>query len=175
MNSHLRAALQYASQGVKVIPLHYITENGICSCGGKDRNPHCKAGKHPYGKLVPNGLNDATLDPGTLEKWFADGKPNLGIVTGLDSGFFVIDQDDRDGGHLAMQDLEEMHGSLPKTLAQRTGNGMHYLFKMPLGIDVKNSQKLVGVGIDVTNSRSPKLVDSTSNSEPEQETASSRR
>jgi len=152
MNPTLSAALNYASQGVKVMPLHYIMENGICSCGGKDRNPNCKAGKHPYGKLVPNGLKDATSDCAILEKWFADGRLNLGIVTGSDSGIFVIDQDDRDGGHISIQELEKKHGSLPMTLVQRTGNGLHYLFKMPLGVDVKNSQKLVGIGIDVRGS-----------------------
>lgn len=152
MSPVLKAALNYASQGVKVIPLHYITENGNCSCGGKDRNPHCKPAKHPYGKLVPNGLNDASDDPVMLEKWFAEGKLNLGIVTGLVSGFFVIDQDDKDSGHITIQDLEEKHGPLPKTLVQRSGNGKHYLFKMPTGVDVKNSQKLVGVGVDVRGS-----------------------
>lgn len=149
MNRILTAALNYASQGVKVLPLHYTTDTGVCSCGGEVVNPNCKPGKHPYGKLVPNGLRDASIDPVTLEKWFSGGKLNLGIVTGVESGFFVVDQDDKDAGHLTIQDLEAKHGSLPKTLVQRTGNGRHILFKMPVGLDVKNSQKLVGAGVDV--------------------------
>lgn len=149
MNQVLKAALNYAAQGVKVIPLHFIKSDGICSCGGSDKNPKCKPAKHPYGPLVPHGLADATDDQATLRTWFSDKRLNLGIVTGTASDLFVIDQDDRDGGHLTIQDLEEQNGSLPRTLTQRTGNGKHYLFKMPPNIDVRNSQKELGPGVDV--------------------------
>lgn len=149
MNSVMHAALACANQGANVLPLHYVKPDGVCSCGGKEKNPNCKPGKHPFGKLVPHGVSDATDDPETIRKWFADGRFNLGIATGEVSGIFAFDQDDRDGGHLSVQDLEEKHGSLPTTLTQRTGNGKHLLFKMPPGVDVRNSQKALAPGIDI--------------------------
>lgn len=149
MNNVMNAALAFAEQGVRVLPLHSIKPDGGCSCGGKEKNPNCKPGKHPYGKLVSHGVSEATDNPETLRKWFADGRLNLGIATGAASGIFAVDQDDRDGGHLSVQDLEEKHGSLPTTLTQRTGNGKHFLFKMPPGVDIRNSQKALAPGIDV--------------------------
>lgn len=149
MNSVLESALRYAAQGVKVFPLHFIGPDGNCSCGGPKINPKCKPGKHPYGKLVPHGHADASDDVRTITKWFSDERLNVGIVTGEASKFFVMDQDDRDGGHLSVEDFEQQHGPLPKTLSQRTGNGRHFLFKMPEGIEIRNSQKVIAPGIDI--------------------------
>lgn len=149
MNSILNAALKYINQGFKVLPIHHITQSGVCSCGGSINNMRCKPAKHPYGEFVPRGLKDASADPNVIQKWFANGRLNIGIATGEPSKIFVVDQDDRDGGDRSMQDLIEKYGPLPSTLTQRTGNGKHYLFKMPDGIDIRNSQKLLGPGIDI--------------------------
>lgn len=149
MNSILEAALKLAAQGVKVLPLHSIRPDGICSCGGHERYSKCKPGKHPYGKHVPHGVSDATDDPDIIQSWFSAGSLNLGIATGSTSGLFALDQDDRDGGHLSVEDKEEQFGALPKTLVQRTGNGKHFLFKIPAGVDVRNSQKFIAPGIDI--------------------------
>jgi len=150
LNSKFEHALHYASYGIPVLPLHYIKPNGICSCGGSEVNPKCKPGKHPFGGLVPHGLSDATTDQGKIKKWF-DGTPyNLGISTGDVSNFFVLDRDDKDGGDKTLAAWESENGELPKTLAQQTGNGMHYLFKMPAGVDIRNMQKKAdSPGIDV--------------------------
>ena len=141
--------MHYASLGIPVLPLHYIKPDGACSCGGTDKNPKCKPGKHPYGMLVHHGVVDASTAPDKLREWF-DGKPyNLGIATGAVSGFFALDRDDKDGGDVTLAEWEAEHGSLPGTLTQRTGNGVHYLFKMPDGIDIRNSQKKLAKGIDI--------------------------
>lgn len=96
--SRIDHALHYAALGIPVMPLHYITQEGICSCGGKEANPRCKPGKHPYGRLVPHGLNDASTDPVKVREWF-DGTPfNIGICTGEISRIFALDRDDRDDG-----------------------------------------------------------------------------
>jgi putative DNA primase/helicase len=148
-NSKLSLALHYASLGIPVLPLHYLTAEGICSCGKPKGDSKCKPGKHPLGGLVPHGLTDATTDPATIHQWF-DGKPyNLGICTGEVSGFFVLDRDDRDGGDRSLADLESRHSSLPATLSQQTGNGVHYLFQMPTSQSIKNSAKKLAPGLDI--------------------------
>lgn len=145
----LEYALHYASQNIPVLPLHFITPTGQCSCQGAITNTSCKPAKHPYGALVPHGLRDATTDEATIKKWFYDTQLNVGICTGTVSNFFVLDRDDRDGGDKSLADLIAKHSALPTTLTQRTGNGMHYLFKMPSGQKVGNSAKKLGHGLDV--------------------------
>jgi hypothetical protein len=145
----LQLALNYAALGMPVFPLHYITPEGDCSCGGPDVNPKCKPGKHPYGRLVPRGLSDATTDPAKVTEWF-DGTPfNIGLCTGVVSGIFVLDRDDRDQGVESLAILEVQFGKLPDTLQQTTGNGVHYLFKLPLGLVIKNSAKKLASGLDI--------------------------
>jgi hypothetical protein len=145
-------ALHYASLGIPVMPLHYIGANGTCSCGGKKVNTKCKPGKHPLGYLVPRGLNDATTDETTIRTWF-DGKPfNIGIRTGSESGFFVLDRDDHDGGDKSLADLMQKHSALPPTAMQRTGNGVHYLFRVPAGREIRNSAKKLAAGLDIRGS-----------------------
>jgi len=145
----LQHALHYASLNIPVLPLHYITDTGVCSCGKLKGDPKCKPGKHPLGRLVPHGLTDASTDEATLRQWF-DGKPyNIGICTGDVSSFFVLDRDDRDGGDKSLAELEANHSPLPTTLTQQTGNGVHYLFKMPTGREVRNSAKKLAPGLDI--------------------------
>jgi len=149
-NSTLEHALHYAGHGIPVIPLHYIGPNGVCSCGGEAVNPKCKPGKHPFGGLVPHGVNDSSIDPVKIDSWFNGTPYNLGIATGQASGFFVLDRDDKDGGDITLANWELENGALPKTLTQRTGNGMHYLFKISIGVNIRNMQKKnESPGIDV--------------------------
>ena len=146
MNNKLQIALHYTSLGIPVLPLNYVTPPGTCSCG--EAKP-CKKGKHPLGRLVPHGLTDASTDESTVRQWF-DGTPyNIGICTGTVSGFFVLDRDDKDGGDKSLTALEAEHSPLPSTVTQRTGNGVHYLFKMPTGREVKNSVKKLAAGLDI--------------------------
>lgn len=145
----LTFALHYAALGMPVFPLHYITPGGECSCGGPSINTKCKPGKHPFGRLVPRGLTDATTDPTKITEWF-DGKPfNIGLCTGVLSKIFVLDRDDRDQGDQSLANLEAQYGKLPDTLRQTTGNGMHYVFKLPSGLKIKNSAKELAPGLDI--------------------------
>jgi hypothetical protein len=142
-------ALHYASLGIRVLPLHYITPAGKCSCGGTEVNQKCKPGKHPFSRLVPNGILNATNDLKQVREWFFDTPYNLGLATGWDSGIFVLDRDDRDGGDSSLAALEAQYGKLPQTLTQITGGGVHYVFQMPLQHDIKNSAGKIAPGIDV--------------------------
>ncbi|MEI7955738.1 MAG: DUF3987 domain-containing protein [Verrucomicrobiota bacterium] len=138
--------MHYASLGIPVLPLHYITIDDSCSCG--EAKP-CKKAKHPLGRLVPHGLTDATTDEDTIRQWF-EGRPyNIGICTGTESRIFVLDRDDRDGGDQSLADLEDTHSTLPATLSQRTGNGVHYLFNLPPDQPIKNSAKKIAPGLDI--------------------------
>ena len=62
------AGLAYASRGERVLPIFGTEPDGTCCCpagAGCQNNP----GKHPIGKLVPNGVHDATTDPEVIESW----------------------------------------------------------------------------------------------------------
>lgn len=141
------SALYYASQGIHVLPLHFI-ENGHCSCGAESGK--CKPGKHPYGSLVPKGLNNATTDPETIKRWWShEPRCNVGVRTGVVSGIFVLDVDDRDNGSESLRRLEERYGPLPNTLTQITGGGRHHFFNVSREISIQNSQGLIGKGVDI--------------------------
>jgi Bifunctional DNA primase/polymerase, N-terminal/Primase C terminal 2 (PriCT-2)/Family of unknown function (DUF5906) len=96
-------ALQYAGRSWRVFPLQ---------------------GKVPF--KGTRGFKDATTDSATIEAWWGR-RPdaNVGIATG--NGLMVLDIDGAEG--LAeLQALVVQHGRLPRTLAVRTGNGIHLYF-----------------------------------------------
>lgn len=147
-NAHDRSvldwALAYADRTWSVFPVHPIASSGVCSCpagSGCER-----AGKHPS---TPHGLNDASADPNTIRGWFGSVQKNIGIRTGLVSGFIVLDIDPGKGGREALAALETEHGALPQTLVANTGSGgSHYLFRHPGGV-VRNSVSKLGKGLDI--------------------------
>lgn len=134
----MEAARRYAEIDWPVFPVHTPTGDLAkpCSCGRvvcprigkhpchkntcKDKGKHpchrsvCDSvGKHPRTK---NGVKDATLDEGRIREWWDMWKDaNVGVATGKEAGFFVIDVDPRSGGHKALADLEREHGKLPET------------------------------------------------------------
>jgi putative DNA primase/helicase len=120
-------ALAYSRMNWPVIPLHWITETGVCSCGNTTcRNP----GKHPK---IKGWRSLGTTDARQIEKWWKMWPDaNIGILTGNASGMLVLDVDPRNGGDRELRKLMEMHGSLPSTLQVATGGGgLHYYFAMP--------------------------------------------
>lgn len=136
-------ALNYSRRGWKVIPLHSLL-NGICSCG----RPDCQSkGKHP---LTKSGLKDGATDEAKIREWWVQNQDaNIGIVTGEESGIFVLDVDAGSGGYESLTILEAAHGPLPITLTANTGGGgKHFLFRHP-GIRVRNSVKSLGDGLDI--------------------------
>ena len=105
----------------------------------------------PRGKvpLTAHGLKDASTDEKQLTDWW-DRWPsaNIGVATGAESGFFVLDVDGKDGNE-SLATLEREHGPLPTTVEAKTGGGgRHLLFKHP-GQAVKNSAGRLGPGLDV--------------------------
>ena len=137
-NSTLVAALEYASKGWRVLPLH-TPEGGGCSCGGPCRN----AGKHTRN---PTGCSGATADPEQLRRWWTElPAANVGIATGSASGICVIDVD----GEAGQASLRALLGlrTLPPTRKVLTGRcdtsgkrtGFHLYFRSPNGCDLRNS------------------------------------
>jgi len=58
-----------------------------------------------------------------IHKWWSrQSDANIGVATGQDSGFFVLDVDLPEG-EKSLMDLESTHGKLPETVEQVTGSG----------------------------------------------------
>ena len=142
-------ALMYLSLDFAVLPLHFpFKRNGVflCSCTREDcRQP----AKHPFGRLVRNGLKDASKDAKVVAGWFANASLNIGIATGAVSGIIALDVDPRHGGDETLAVLEREHGPLPETWRFLTGGGgEHILFRHP-GHRVPNSAGALGPGLDI--------------------------
>ena len=147
--STLDQALHYLRLGMAVLPLHHPVDDGgtlRCSCRQADCS---QPAKHPFGRLVRNGLKDASNDPDVVRGWFTDAPVNIGIATGFSSGIVAIDVDPRHGGDETLAELERQHGALPSTWRFLTGGGgEHILFRHPGG-RVANSAGTLGRGLDV--------------------------
>lgn len=145
MNTKFDYALHYLAQGLTPIPLYGVVAGGVCTC---DKSAACESsGKHPRVKRQ-------TAIDATEEKWqswcAAWPEMNLGILTGRDTGVFVVDIDPRHGGDKSLEKLFSEHGNFPVTLSASTGGGgTHYLFSIPAGITVRNSASNLGEGIDI--------------------------
>lgn len=147
MSDFTLAAHSFADRGWRVIPLHRVGPDGrTCSCR-KGGNCGRNAGKHPKNEDWQKAPRLSV--PDIQATWDVSHPPNIGLATGSDSGFFVLDIDPEGGGFESMRELTEQHGALPKTYVTQTGSGgYHYLFEMP-DIPLRNSQGRVGQGLDI--------------------------
>ena len=104
-------------------------------------------GKKP---ITEHGLKDATTNPDTIrEQWRKKPDANIGIPMGPQSGMFALDVDGPEGT-ASLAKLIEKHGPLPTTLEQRTGKGIHFVFRYPRnGATIRNSASKIGPGLDV--------------------------
>ena len=141
----LQEALFYASLGLRVFPLHSNT-GGRCSCGRTD----CQSpAKHPR---TQNGVKDATTDVEQIAKWWTWWPDaNIGVATGGGVCVLDIDNDEEHGecGSSSLADWEEEQGALPPTWLSLTGGGgLHYIFKVPEGTQVRNRAHVLP-GVDV--------------------------
>ena len=139
----LSSAIEYATKGWQIIPLHAYLD-GCCTC----EKPDCGSpAKHP---LTARGLHDATTDADTIERWWAEtqGFANIGVVTGELSGLVVVDIDAKSGGLETLARLERTYGVARTPTADTGGGGKHYFFCYPLGYIVGNRTG-IQPGIDV--------------------------
>jgi hypothetical protein len=139
-----KAALGYATRGIRVLPLHTaqlqpVTTEGDqavvaagCSCGDAACD---RPGKHPRTLLVPHGVTQATTDPERVEGWWRRAPlANIGLATG-----HLVDVLDLDGpeGVAALRAFAAAHGWTPGGPLARTGRGWH-LYLEPSGTGPRN-------------------------------------
>lgn len=139
----------YNRLGFAALPLHFPygqPGDRRCSCHRDDCQ---QKGKHPLGRLVRNGLRDASRDPETVERWFTSTRYNIGIATGAVSGIIALDIDPRHDGDETLGRLEAEHGPLPETWRFLTGGGGEHILFLHPGRRIANSVGLLGPGIDV--------------------------
>lgn len=122
--SLLESALEYSKHGWKVLPLK-------------------PSEKIPYLKWE-KASSDAEVINRYWQRW---PNANIGILTGSESGLFVLDVDG-EPGKKSLEALVKKHGELHPTLCQATGKGMHYFFHTKKEIRCSAATKL-GTGLDV--------------------------
>jgi hypothetical protein len=122
------AAIDYAERGISVFPLR-------------------PRAKQPNSKLAPHGYLDASTNVELVRSWWEDAPDaNIGLVCA--PKFLVLDEDPRNGGDQALEDL---FMQAPRygfgTLTSSTGGGgRHFVFQHPQ-FDV--SVKDIGRGLDI--------------------------
>jgi hypothetical protein len=114
--------------------------------------PIAPGSKHPAG--IGRWQDVATTDPNVIDAWWTGlyNGHGVGIVTGPDTGLFVLDVDVADGKHGddTIHQLEQTHGELPDTVEAITGRGgRHLYFAWPTGGDVRTNAARLGPGLDV--------------------------
>ncbi|RDI19670.1 bifunctional DNA primase/polymerase [Lentzea flaviverrucosa] len=147
-NERLGAALDYAARGWRVVPLHHVSDHGMCSCGRECGSE----GKHPR---LSQWQITATTDANQITAWWAaTPSTGVGLATGPESDLFVLDIDPDHGGDATLTALERTYGPLPITRTVITGSGgTHYCFKWPErvrrdGREWRNSAGKLGPGLD---------------------------
>ncbi|MGX0977204.1 putative DNA primase/helicase [Roseovarius sp. MBR-51] len=134
------AALEYAARGWHVFPARIKDGSKRSFIAGKAN------GGARWG---------ATSAPETIRGYWQEFPAALlGITTGADSGFFVIDADTPEGhdkdGVGTLRGWVEDHGPLPDTIEATTpSGGWHVYFRWPDDLEIRNSESKLASGIDV--------------------------
>lgn len=140
LDAKLEAIDSYLERGWHLIPLHGVTEDGVCRCYEAEK---CKSpGKHPVGKWKTCAGHIATKDH-AHRVWGLNPDYNVGIATGQCSGIWVIDVDVK-GGKKGMESLERLMWDsgqqLFQSLVNLTGSGGYHIFlSMPEDGDITNA------------------------------------
>lgn len=149
--ARLVEAASFVARGWQVLILHDVSA-GQCSCLPRKDGKECKwsnQGKHP--RMGAAWQHAGLSDVDDVTRWL-DVHPtaNLGLLTGPPSGFWALDVDPKNGGDVALFELEREHGQLPLTRVHRTGSGgRHYLFALPDDFTPGGSSGRLPAGLDV--------------------------
>jgi len=126
----LEAALKYAANGLKIIPLHPAT-------------------KKPAFVSGPGHTDLASSDPEVIKDWWASRDFNIGIPCSEPNRLAVIDIDTLEG-QLAWEDIPGDH-TLPDTLQVRSGRagdiGAHIYFHWPPGQTIASTTLAPGLDL----------------------------
>lgn len=149
-----REAMNATERGWAVTPVHGVQDGSHCTCGRRPcETDNRNAGKHPVWKQWQKG--EVLSRPDVFSLWgedVGDGCTyNVGILTGVASGIWVLDIDPKNGGDDCLSELLAKHGSLPPTYQVRTGSGgWHFYFTMPdFPLGNVRVPEFAGRGIDV--------------------------
>lgn len=160
-NDLLNHALHYAKLGYPVIPLHYVIINQDfkrCSC--KDGKYCDKPGKHPRTRF---GHKDATTNENQILYWWTKcPNANIGILTGVKTGVFVLDIDFRHGGKNSFEELKDYYRHKLKdkydceaTLTDYSGGGgRHLIYQHPMEYKISSSESKIDSGLDIKGEES---------------------
>lgn len=110
----------------------------------------CGGDKRP---LTAHGFKDASADPATIRRMFRSPLAvMIGVPTGPTSGWYVIDIDIKAGAS-GMDWLHAMSENLIPTRTHKTqSGGLHLIFSLPAGNEVRNSASKIAAGVDVRGS-----------------------
>jgi hypothetical protein len=139
-----------APTDIPTAALHYV------ELFGWESFPVPPGSKQSYRSKRNNGRRwGASNDPVKIERFFHRWpNANLGIPTGSENGFFVLEADTKAGhdvdGIASLRRLERKHGRLPKTLMAISPSGsLHYYFRWPKRGIVCNSASKIAPGVDI--------------------------
>ena len=135
----LEAALQYAARGWKIFPARIKPKKMSYVAGLRSGGPK-------WGMT-----DDTTTIRGYWDRW---PRARIGLPTGLDNGFIVVDADTVSGhgvdGVGNWLRLCQSEGGLPATLTAMSPSGsMHYYFLHPVTMRVRSSAGELAPGVDV--------------------------
>ena len=121
---NLSVATAYARRGWWVFPLCFPTADGACGCGSGHQGRD--VGKAPIGRLAPHGLESATTNTATVDRWWRTvPRANVGIAL-RPSALVLVDPDAPE------TDAEARRRGLDGA-AVRASKNRAYLFKRPQG------------------------------------------
>lgn len=150
MTSLARAAITYARASISVFPLMPREKKPYAYTRGlTDASPAPDLAAARWAGQVDLPLRPPKTPDERMPKRVRAGPlANVGIATGAVSGFWVLDTDG-EAAEAALQALCDVHGPLPLTPQQVTGNGVHRCFAWDPAHPVRNSQGKIGPNIDV--------------------------
>lgn len=148
------SAAVYAEHGVAIFPIHPRGK-----LPALPRCPHAtdRDGNNLTGPALAehaadcdldgHGFYDATTDPDTVRRWWADTPDaNIGIACGANN-ILVIDVDGPEGRQ-ALDQLQHAHQPLPDTYQVITGraegSGRHHIYRQPPGQLIRSSKHRLG-------------------------------
>lgn len=143
--TNIEKAKELAAKQWRVFPVHYIREDGKCSC----LKPKCEKspGKHP---MTEHGFNDATTDVKQIEYWWGKHpEANIGVATGL-SNLVVIDIDIKETNE-GEQFFDILAGEDKNTRTIKTGSGgFHYYYNADPDVKIISSTNFNEIkGLDI--------------------------
>ena len=159
------AAVSYAAVRARVVPVFPMVRapGGGIECG-------CMKGKRAKARRLATQSGDMYLEPPQCTQaakhpmiawkgkkqygpaqagriWDKYPGANIGLVTGSDTGLFVLDVDGEEGmANLAA--LEDIHGPLPATATVKTGGGGRHYYFFYDGPEIPNSASELAPKID---------------------------